>query len=151
MLGLTGNIEDPISVWDLMAPKKDPLVRLTRVSKRIGSWFRKLTLAERILMETVILVVEKIRSHLLLKLLAPIVMKLLTAIMERFRREDRSVGPIHSLVWTRACAWARQYARKIGRLAASWGNKSAKKWYKDETFIECLAMNRIYSPPPSAC
>lgn len=147
-LEVTGSIDDPMFVWNLIAPDNTSLVEVKRMSKRIGTWFKKLSFKERRLMELVILVVEKIRSRLLLRLLAPIVMKLLTAILERSTRAD-PIRLIFPLIRDTAYGKMREIARKIRRLAISWGNESAKEWYKDGDSIEYLVINRLYSPPNS--
>ena len=55
MLGLTGRIDDPSRVLrDIIVLDGRSLNRLRRISKRIGSWRRKLNLKERMLIEAVI-------------------------------------------------------------------------------------------------
>ena len=144
MLGLTGRIDDPSMVLrDIIVLDGRSLNRLRRISKRIGSWRRKLNLKERMLIEAVILVVDKVRSRLLLKLLTPIIMKLLNGIFERVKNPIRLIFPIiREAVYRKM----RELARRLGRLAQSWGNKSAREWHKDRAYIECLTINRLYSP-----
>ena len=144
MLGLTGRIDNPSRVLRaIMVLDRKSLNRLRRISERIGSWRRNLNLKERMFIEAVILVVDKIRSRLLLKLLTPIIMKLLKGIFERAKNPIRLIFPI---IREAAYRKMRELARRLGRLAASWGNKSAREWHKDGAFIECLTINRLYSP-----
>lgn len=138
-LGLTERIDD-VNVWELIMPDKKSLDRLRRVSIRIRSWFAELSFEQRRFIELVILVVEKIRSRLLLKLLAPLILKLLNAILKR-----AAMGAI-ALIGEAAYRKMRDSARKICMIARSWGNYSATEWSEDKGFIKYLTITKLYSP-----
>jgi len=84
---------------------------------------------ERGLINSVIEVVDKVRSTLLAKVLTSIVKKLLTALESRVTRMMREVG--------------QPLAKKISLIAQSWGNKSAKEWMTNKGFTQFLAVTTM--------
>ncbi len=87
---------------------------------------------ERGLIDSVIKVVDRVRSTLLAKVLTSIVEKLADALESNVSRMIREVG--------------RPLARKISLIAQSWGNKSAEEWVSDKEFIRYLAVTAMNTP-----
>jgi hypothetical protein len=97
-----------------------------------NSWFRVLSLEKRRFIEAVIQTVEKIRSSLLIKLLAALAEKLL-----------RAIGGVRGLIGELAYemhSFGRPLAQRISRTAAQWGNSLAVTWANDEGFIRFLTV-----------
>jgi len=107
---------------------RDDLARLRSKALRRGLWFRALNRDERMLMNLVIRVVDRVRSLLLAKLLFSAVKKLLEAMESEVARMMRTVG--------------RQLAKNLSRIAQAWGNKAAAQWTEDLGFIQYLAVTQ---------
>ena len=140
-----GLSEEEAEVWDLVRPERGSLARLKQVSIRSRAWFTVLSWQQRRFIDVVIRTVDRIRSLLLLRVLAPLVRRLLTA--------------IGGDAWNGALALldrgARQMmvgvAEKIVRVAQKWGNRSAREWL-DEGFLRyLLVMNLPQNRNPSTC
>ena len=108
------------------------LIMLRAKAFRRRVWFKTLIRMERGLINSVIKVVDKVRSTLLAKVLTSIVKKLLTALESHVTRMMREVG--------------RPLAKKISLIAQSWGNKSAKEWMSNKGFIQFLAVTMMNTP-----
>ena len=108
------------------------LIMLRAKAFRRRVWFKTLIRMERGLINSVIKVVDKVRSTLLAKVLTSIVKKLLTALESHVTRMMREVG--------------RPLAKKISLIARSWGNKSAKEWMSNKGFIQFLAVTMMNTP-----
>ena len=97
-----------------------------------NSWFRVLTIDKRRLIDAVIQTVDKVKSALLIKILSPLVGKLLQAI-----------GGVSGLLG-RLCFGMKTFgaplAQRISQIAKSWGNKLAASWAKDRGFIRFLSV-----------
>jgi len=106
------------------------MLRVKAFRRRV--WFKTLIRMERGLINSVIEVVDKVRSTLLAKVLTSIVKKLLTALESHVTRMMREVG--------------RPLAKKISLIAQSWGNKSAKEWMSNKGFIQFLAVTMMNTP-----
>ncbi len=109
------------------------LITLKQKAIRINnSWYRALTLDKRRFIEAVIQTVDKVRSSLLLKILAAFTEKLLQAI-----------GGIRGLMGNLAYgmqSFGQPLAQRISIIAKGWGNKSASNWRYDEGFIRFLTV-----------
>ena len=116
----------------LCSLKSRDLIMLRAKAFRRRVWFKTLSGMERGLINSVIKVVDKVRSTLLAKVLTSIVKKLLTALENRVTRMMREVG--------------RPLAKKISLIAQSWGNKSAKEWMTNKGFIQFLAVTMMNTP-----
>lgn len=123
-----------MTVWERIPPTRDALVMLRLKALRRGIWFRELKNEERKIVELTIRVVEKIRSHLLAKVLSQIVRTLLDKMEGEVSRLMRTVG--------------RLLANKMSKIAQSWGNESATQWVDDQNFIQYLAITAL---EPSTC
>lgn len=134
-LGSEERRDDAVVVWDLIRPERRSLDKLKRISIRNKSWFGVLTWGQRRFIEAVMKVVERIRSPLLLRLLAPLVMKLLSAA----GKGDATMGAF-TLMGKTAYRLMRNVAQKISSIAQRWGNNIAQKWVEDAGFIKYLMM-----------
>jgi len=115
--------------WSL---ERRDLVMLRVKAFRRRVWFKTLSRMERGLVDSVIKVVDKVRSTLLAKVLTSIIKKLLTALESVVTRMMREVG--------------QPLAEKISLIAQLWGNKSAKEWITDRGFIQFLAVTTMNTP-----
>lgn len=113
----------------LCSLKKRDLIMLRVKAFRRRVWFKTLIRMERGLINSVIEVVDDVRSTLLAKVLTSIVKKLLTALESHVTRMMREVG--------------QPLAKKIGLIAQSWGHKSAKGWMTNKGFIQFLAVTMM--------
>lgn len=123
---------DAVRFRDEVYPMREMLARLKLVARRCGVWFKELSRDQRILIELVIMVKERVRSSYLAKLLAPIVKRILEA-----------SGGIKALVGEIAYKMKTaglRLAQKLSQIAQAWGNKSAAEWPQDEGFIRYLAV-----------
>jgi len=107
------------------------LARLRLRAIRRGVWFRDLRDVERKLLDLTIVVVERVRSVRLARVVSVIVEKLLDAVESRFSRLVRMRG--------------RGLAEKLSQVAQGWGNLSAVHWADDLGFVEYLAVASVNS------
>ena len=143
---MKGNVETPAptprgvrgeeaEVWDLLLPERGSLSRLRKVSVRSRAWFTVLSWKQRRFIDVVIGTVDKIRSLLLLKALAPLVARLLTAIGGNARKGALRLMDIG------ACKMMMGVAEKIVQIAQNWGNTSASEWLNEAFMKYLLVMN----------
>lgn len=128
--------DEDADVWDLVRPERDSLARLKKVSLRNRAWFAVLTWTQRRFMDLVIRTVDSIRSVVLLRVLAPLVRRLLTAI-----GGDARKGAL-VLMGEGSRLMMKKVAEKIARVAEKWGNTSAREWL-DESFIRFLLVMNL--------
>ena len=131
-VGLGKLNEEVMKVWDRIAPTREALARVRLKALRCGVWFKELSRDERILMELVIRVTDRVRSFLLAKLLSRIVKKLLEA-----------MGAVQALMGEVAYKMKTDglhLAQKLSRIALGWGNRSAARWPGDPGFVQYLAI-----------
>jgi len=134
-LGSRGRLEDAMEVWNLIQPERNSLNRLKRISIRNKSWFRMLSWEQRRFIDAIITMVKRIRSLLLLKILAPIVMKLLNAV-----GKGNALRGALALMDEASYRMMRDAAQNISRIAQNWGNKLAHKWLEDVGFLKYLTV-----------
>lgn len=108
---------------------KCELVKWKAKAFRGRVWFNALNRLERGLVDSVIQVVDTVRSALLRKVLSSIVQKLQTALESPVTRMIREVG--------------RPLASQISAIAVSWGNRSAQRWKDEQRFIRFLAVMQV--------
>lgn len=96
-------------------------------------WFKTLNRLERGLLDSVIKVVDTVRSRLLMEVLSSIVKKLQMALESPVTRMMKEVG--------------ESLAGRISLIAQSWGNKSAQRWKDDQEFVRFLAVMRVNMIP----
>jgi len=114
--------------WNSAFLSRFELAKLRVKARRRGVWFKMLSRVERGLIDLTIKAVEKVRSFLLARSLISVVEKLLEAMESEVARLMRTVG--------------RQLARKLSEIAQSWGNKSARLWATDFSFVQYLAVTQ---------
>jgi hypothetical protein len=142
-----------LGVWELISPYRDALVRLWRVASRKGILYRVLTWMERRYVEALMLAKwDRILSPLVLKILAPIVRKMLRALGSTYRQfqlqceGDVDKDEIKGLLSTMCPSTYRimkNVAEEISQLAQRWGNKLSLSWPKDSGFIKYLIMMNL--------
>jgi hypothetical protein len=106
-----------ISVGRLADAKKAALRR--------GVWFRSLSRVERGIIDLTIRYVDRIKSTKLAMVVTAIMEKLQVTLESMADKLVRTVG--------------LSLARKIGKIAISWGNLSAFMWVADRAFARYLA------------
>jgi len=106
---------------------------------------------------------DRITSPLVLRVLAPIIKKMLKALGRVFEAPltvesgaeavDRdAVKGALSLMGGSACRIVRRVAERLSLFAQAWGNRLAREWTRDAGFIRyltmmCLPQNRnLYAP-----
>jgi len=144
MIGLKKNFtsrvqdqsEEKAEIWNLVQPERRSLEKLKRLSIRSRAWFRVLDWKQRRFMDIVIKTVDRIRSPLLLRVLGPLVKRLLEAI-----GGDTRAGAL-TLMDRGAYNMMISVAEKIVTVAQKWGNKSAKEWL-DKGFIKYLVIMNL--------
>jgi len=111
---------------------KGRLLKLKWKAIRCNVWFRALSRIDRALIDSVIKVVNEVRSFTLAKILLSVVEKLEDALENRFLNALKEIGfPL---------------ARKLSLSAQKWGNKSARNWAFDLSFARFLAIMYINNP-----
>jgi len=111
--------------------EREKLRLLKLKAKRTGVWFKALTNLDRVLIDLVIKVVDRVRSVKLATSLSTVVRKLEEALENRISRIIRTIGlPL---------------AHKAVSLAKKWGNPSAEKWLSDVSFARFLAIMHLNS------
>lgn len=130
-----GLSEEEAEIWGLVRPERGSLAKLKRVSMRSRAWFTVLSWKQRRFIDVVIRTVDRIRSLLLLRALAPLVRKLLTGI-----GGDVWSGAL-ALLDTGACWMMVGVAEKIVHVAQKWGNRSASEWLEEGFLRYLLVMN----------
>jgi len=120
------------SIQNQVALTRNELVNLRAKAIRRGIWFKVLSKTERACIELTIKIVNKVRSHLLAKVLTSIIRKLLDAMKSRIVRVMEEIGcPI---------------AQKLSQIALNWGNISATQWMKNRSFIQYLTVMYMNAP-----
>lgn len=117
---------------DVMITFKREQLRLLKLkAKRRGVWFKALANLDRILIDLVVKVVNRVRSTRLARSLFNVVKKLEEALEDKISRFIKTVG--------------QPLARKLASLAKKWGNPLAEKWLTDLSFARFLAIMYINS------
>jgi len=122
--------------------KRNILAKLKIKAQRLGVWFRRLKKDERRLMDLVIVVVERVQSSFLAKILTPVVKRLL----EAMGNAQAVLKVLMGEVAYKMMKEGPHLARKICRIALDWGNKSAAKWLLDTGFIQYLTIMDLNKP-----
>ena len=108
---------------------RETLAKLRLRAVRRGVWFRCLKPGERRLLDLTISVVQRVHSFILAKLVSQIVDRLCEAMECRVFRLMRTEG--------------RRLAESVSRIAEAWGNRAAKSWADDTSFIQYLTINNL--------
>ena len=110
---------------------RSEIVRVRAKAVRNGVWFRVLTRTERACMDLAVMVVERVRSCVLRKVLLSVLGKLEAALETPVQRLEREVGV--------------GLALKLSLIAEKWGHRSASGWVKDARFTRFLAVSHLNS------
>jgi hypothetical protein len=110
---------------------RSEIVRIKAKAVRRGVWFRTLTRTERACTDLALIVVERVRSCLLRKILLSVLRKLEAALESPVQRVMRGVGV--------------GLALKLSQTAVKWGYRSAAGWVKDAGFVRFLAVSHLNS------
>jgi len=108
------------------------IVRFKARAVRRGVWFRALTRAERACVDLAVMVVERVRSRLLRKVLFSVLKKLEESMESQVGCLMREVGG--------------NLAKNLGRIAHAWGNESAVNWAEDSGFVRYLTISYMNMP-----
>ena len=108
---------------------RSEMIKVKTRALRRGIWFRALTKTDRACIDLAIIVVERIRSRLLQKVLFSIIKKLDEIMESQIHRLMSEVGV--------------NLAKKVGRIAQMWGNESAVRWAEDSGFIRYLTITYL--------
>jgi hypothetical protein len=111
---------------------RSEIVRIKAKAVRRGVWFRVLTKTERACVDLAVMVVERVRSCLLSKILLSVLGKLEAALD----------NPVQRLV----CEVGVNLALKLSQIAVKWGNESAVSWRTDCAFARFLAVCSLNVP-----
>ncbi len=102
------------------------ILRAKSKALRRGIWFRVLSRTERACMNVALIVVEKVRSRFLAKVLFSVLEKLERALESKVSLLMREVGV--------------DLAKRMSEIAGEWGTESAVRWAGDSGFIRYLAV-----------
>jgi len=144
-------MKEAVEVWDLISPERVSLIKLKKVAVRNGIWHRVLSWDERRYVDALTMAhIGRIRSSLVLRVLALMVKKLLDAVGRRVRAplhivcgdalNEEAVKGALCLMDETAYRMMRSVAKEISRIAHRWGNKLAHKWPEDAGFLKYLLM-----------
>ena len=125
--------EGNVDVWRIIPPERRWLTRLKHLSLRNKSWFTLLSRSERGFIDAIIMTLDRIRSFLILRLLSPLVRRMLRALSR-----DLDNGGL-GLIRLGAYRMMKDVAERIVGIAQKWGNKSAKEWL-DQKFLGYLVI-----------
>ncbi len=109
------------------------LLRLKTRAMRSGVWFRALQRIDRVLVDLTIKVTSDIRSITLTNSLLAITRKLHDILENKLAQAIREIG--------------YPAARKLSSIAQNWGNKQAKDWVNDKSFIWYLTIMKLNRYP----
>lgn len=108
---------------------KQGLMRIKTKAMRSGVWFRLLSRADRAILNLTIRCVEKVRSRVLAKSISEIISRVLKTLEDSFMNKAQKFG--------------REIVVRVSGTAQMWGNKNARTWKHDRSFIEFLGVNAL--------
>jgi hypothetical protein len=113
---------------------REGLAKLKTLAVRRGLWFKVLSAVERAVVDLTLKVVERVRSSVLKEALKSIASKVVEALKSRSFKE-------------RAMAIGRALAERLVRVAERLGNKRAREWAEDPSFVMYLGVSWLNTPP----
>ena len=121
---------------DMFEGKRRRLVRseilgIKARAVRRGMWFSVLTKMDRACVDLAVVVVDRVRSSLLRKVLSSVLEKLEAALESPVQRLMRGVGV--------------GLALRLSQIAVKWGHRSAVRWVTDAGFVRFLAVSHLNS------
>lgn len=108
------------------------LMKIRRKALRRRAWYKILNRAEQAILSLTIRCVGRIRSPKLAEIVTAIATKLKDAMTSQVEKLKKTVG--------------RSLAQNLAKIVLAWGNSSAKRWVKDQGFIQYLAIMHINTP-----
>jgi hypothetical protein len=112
---------------------REGLAKLKTLAVRRGLWFKVLSAVERAVVDLTLKVVERVRSSVLKEALKSIASKVVEALKSRSFKE-------------RAMAIGRALAERLVRIAERLGNKRAREWAEDPSFVMYLGVSWLNTP-----
>jgi len=131
-VGTVDSFREGLDVWKEVPPTREGLAKLILRARRRNAWFRKLRWDERRYLEAVVRVVDRLRSHLLLRVVGGMVKRLLDVM----RVMGLDVAYLMRTV-------GKPLAQGLSLIAQGWGNKAAARWAEDLGFIRYLTVMYI--------
>jgi len=113
---------------------REDVAKLKTIAVRRGLWFKALSTVERAIVDLTIRVVERVRSSVLKGVLKAIASKIVEALKAKSFRE-------------RAIVIGRALAERLVRIAERFGNKRAREWAEDPSFVMYLGVSWLNTPP----
>jgi len=113
---------------------REGLAKLKTIAVRRNLWFKALSTVERAIVDLTIRVVERVRSSVLKGALKAIASKIVEALKAKSFRE-------------RAIVIGRALAERLVRIAERLGNKRAREWAEDPSFVMYLGVSWLNTPP----
>jgi len=113
---------------------REGLAKLKTIAVRRNLWFKALSTMERAIVDLTIRVVERVRSSVLKGALKAIASKIVEALKAKSFRE-------------RAIVIGRALAERLVRIAERLGNKRAREWAEDPSFVMYLGVSWLNTPP----
>jgi hypothetical protein len=110
---------------------RSAIVRIRAKAVRRGLWYRVLTRTDRACVDLAVVVVDRVRSSLLRKVLLSVLGKLEAALESPVQRLMRRVGV--------------GLALRLSQIAVKWGYRSAVRWVTDAGFVRFLAVSHLNS------
>ena len=108
---------------------KQGLMKVKSRALRNRTWYKTLSRMERAIIDLTIKCVEKVRSHVLAKMVSMIISKILRTLKEDFMTTAEKVG--------------REIVEKLSVVAESWGNRTCFLWKCDKGFVKFLGVNAL--------
>jgi hypothetical protein len=113
---------------------REGLAKLKTIAVRRNLWFKALSTMERAIVDLTIRVVERVRSSVLKGALKAIASKIVEALKAKSFRE-------------RAIVIGRALAERLVRIAERLGNKRAREWAENPSFVVYLGVSWLNTPP----
>jgi hypothetical protein len=113
---------------------REGLAKLKTIAVRRNLWFKALSTMERAIVDLTIRVVERVRSSVLKGALKAIASKIVEALKAKSFRE-------------RAIVIGRALAERLVRIAERLGNKRAREWAENPSFVMYLGVSWLNTPP----
>jgi hypothetical protein len=96
---------------------------------RSGVWFRLLSRTDRAVLDLTIRCVERVRSRVLAKTISEIIRRVLKTLEANFLEKAEKIG--------------RSIAEGLSQIGEKWGNKNARAWRYDRSFVKFLGVNAL--------
>lgn len=103
------------------------LMRIKTRALRSKVWFRLLSRTERAILDLTIKCVDRVRSSVLAKAISEIISRLVRTLRENFMERAEKFG--------------RMMAEGLSKVAQKWGNKNARAWKHERSYVIFLGVN----------